>query len=653
MLSMLTSTDNPQPRCCPRCERLPYDIIGIFGQGWDDLQTLNLDIRTQCQENTDDTQKCIVSNEEDFFRDFDARYGASLPTRSVSFGNEWDVYVATLAEVTAHVRRAVEQLRAAEALATLVSLEDDSFLVGRSGARDQAYMNMGLYYEHNFGAAGPGVTVEERIAWQRRLAAQIETYVGALLRDAAVALGGMIKKAGTSERFFAFNPLGFTRTDIADLPLAGTTPVHVIDLSTGSETPSQIVTLDGQRHLRIQATDVPAVGYKVFEVRSGAGAVFSNPLSASAATGVIENGRYRINVAPRGAITGLKDKSRGLQELAKSIGGYWINDLDLDPLSGTRRVENAGPVSVTLRADATSPSRRTRVTLFRDSDRIEIHNEIRQKFSGLREWRYGFNLTNPDVWHEEVGAVIRARLSTAGGHYAPDNALYRYLSLNHFADVTGTGPVGVTLSNLDASFMRLGQSTYTLLDTATPQISTLLGLGGRQIASQGGDSYFLQRYALRTHGAFDAREAMRFALAHQNPLVTGRVTGGSAYPETSYSLLSVSNPDILLWALKPAEEGIADGVIARVWNLSSEPANFTLSLATGISAARRTNHLETGAENAPVVGGALAGSAAGRQVATYRLFPSPPPPPTPPPSPPPPPVEVTPVDDPPRLQCTA
>lgn len=395
--------------------RYPYDIIGVFGQGWDDRQTLNLQIRTQCQQNTDDTQQCIVSNEEDFFRDFEARYGASLPRRSVSFGNEWDVYVATLAEVTARVRRAVEQLRAAEALATLVSLEDDSFMVGRTDARDQAYMNMGLYYEHNFAAAGPGVTVEQRIAWQRRLAGQIEAYVGALQRDAAAALGGMIQKAGTSTRFFAFNPLGWTRTDIADFPIAETTPVHVIDLSTGSETPSQIVTVDGQRHLRIQATDVPAVGYKVFEVRSGAGAVFSNPLSASAATGVIENARYQIEVAPRGAITGLKDKSRGLQEFAKDIGGYWINDLDLDPVSGTRTVEDAGPVSVTLRADATSPSRRTRVTIFRDSDRIEIRNEITENFSGLQEWRYGFNLTNPDVSHEEVGAVIRAQLSTAGG----------------------------------------------------------------------------------------------------------------------------------------------------------------------------------------------------------------------------------------------
>ena len=42
---MLTSMDNPQPRCCPRCERLP--VRGIeFGSGHDMNELLGeFDIR--------------------------------------------------------------------------------------------------------------------------------------------------------------------------------------------------------------------------------------------------------------------------------------------------------------------------------------------------------------------------------------------------------------------------------------------------------------------------------------------------------------------------------------------------------------------------------------------------------------------------------
>ena len=104
--------------------------------------------------------------------------------------------------------------------------------------------------------------------------------------------------------------------------------------------------------------------------------------------------------------------------------------------------------------------------------------------------------------------------------------------------------------------MKLGHSSITDgksdLDTATPQISVLAGgqvdgpsLG---IPAQGGDSHFLQRFALRVQDKFNAASSMRFALEDQNPLVAGRVTGGNAYPETKFSLLSTSNPDALLWA---------------------------------------------------------------------------------------------------------
>ena len=115
---------------------------------------------------------------------------------------------------------------------------------------------------------------------------------------------------------------------------------------------------------------------------------------------------------------------------------------------------------------------------------------------------------------------------------------------------------------------------------------------------------------------------MRFALEHQNQLVGGMVSGGSAYPATTYSYVSISDPNVLLWSLKPAEEGIGEGVIARLWNLTASPKSFSLSLNEPIARAKSVTHIETDRGDATVSAGALNATAAQNQLLSYRLFPS-------------------------------
>ena len=547
-----------------------------------------------------------------------------IPTVSASFGNEWDLAPASMAEVSARVKRSLEALRSAEALATLVALRNPSFLDGRDVARDRAFLDLGLFFEHDFENGGPNVSGSVRIAWQRQVAAEIESYANALTADASTALGALIQKTGTNPRFFVFNPLSWTRTDVTDIPYTGALPVHVVDLTTGQEIPSQIVVNGSSQYLRVQAPGVPSVGYKVFEIQPGAGQTFANSPTASSSTGVIENEFYRLTVSPRGAVTSFVDKRLGNREFAGNTGGFAINDLGA--ASGSLAVENAGPVSVTLRATSSSPlSHTTRITLTRGSDRAAIQNEITQNFGGTREWRFSFNQSSPEVRHEEVGAVLLAKLTTQGGAYSPTNARYDYLTLNHFADMSGSDGTGVTLSNADAYFMRIGNSSVSTLDTATPQLSVLAGGSLRPynpIVNQAGDSYLRQRFALQSHGPYDQPRAMRFALEHQNPLVGGTVSGGTAYPATSYSYLSISDPNVLLWSLKPAEEGIGEGVIARTWNLTGTPKPFSISLSEPIARAKSITHIETDRSDATVSAGSLTATAAQNQLQSFRLFPA-------------------------------
>jgi alpha-mannosidase len=332
-----------------------------------------------------------------------------------------------------------------------------------------------------------------------------------------------------------------------------------------------------------------------------------------------------VTVATDGAITSLIDKQRGNREFERTINGRAMNDLGAG--SGTLQVENAGPVSVTLLASSNSPLVHTsRITLIRDSDRIDIRNDINQNFNTTNTWAFGFNIDSPDVNHEEVGAIAHARLDTQGGNYSSRtrNARYDWLTLNHFADVS-SGNVGITLSNADIDFMKLGNSTVSSLDTTTPQISALAGGrvvdGTKGLPNQGGDTHFLQRFALKTHDAYDPVLSMRFALEHQNPFVTGLVTGGTTYPETGYSLVDIPDQNVFLWAIKPAEEGIDQGVIARVWNVSPASRNFTLLFAdVSVTCAKQTSHIETDIQDEFFAGNTLSSSVVGQQIKTYRLL---------------------------------
>ncbi len=106
-------------------QKYPYSILGVFGKGWDDLQTTTLEFVDVATANTNKDYEVIVSNELDFFHDFEKSYGNNLPSETLSYGStEWGNSIASMAEVSATVKRSIEKLRAAEALYTMVSLKD-------------------------------------------------------------------------------------------------------------------------------------------------------------------------------------------------------------------------------------------------------------------------------------------------------------------------------------------------------------------------------------------------------------------------------------------------------------------------------------------------------------------------------------------------
>jgi alpha-mannosidase len=114
---------------------------------------------------------------------------------------------------------------------------------------------------------------------------------------------------------------------------------------------------------------------------------------------------------------------------------------------------------------------------------------------------------------------------------------------------------------------------------------------------------------------------MRFALEHQTPLVTGAVTcEDGVLSDAQYSFLKIADPNVLLWSLKPAEEGYRSrGVIVRCWNLGDAPSTPTVTMARPMAEAYETTLVETDVEPVKFSGRDVPGFIPQQQMATYRL----------------------------------
>jgi len=604
----------------------PYNIAGAFGFGHDDLDTyLAKEYITAAKNGTTPARKIRVSNEEDFFKDFEKTY-TGLPSQSVTYGNEWDLLPASMNEPTAKVRRSVEKLRTAEALASIVSLTDKTFGYDLAQARDNAWQSLGMYWEHNWTADGP-VSRKARADWQVRQQQLLGTYVDTLFDRSLQTLGSQLCR-GTQPSFYVFNALSWMRSDVTDLLYDGPYPIKVMDRATGKEVRSQWVEKSGKKYLRILVENIPSVGYKIFDLKNGLPAIM--PAGVKMDGHYISNAFYRLRMNRSGAITEWYDSLGNGRQLVKLTDGKYLNDLGGSDSGNDLVVENAGPVSVTIKAVSTSPILHTvRLTMYAHNNRVEIEDSIQQNFGEVTSWAFSFNVPEPTTHHEELGTVITSKKQSRGGHYAEENARYDWQTFNHFANV-GNNNYGVNLSNLDCSFFKLGNSSPDSLWEGSAQLNALAGGnidkkvedgGTLGILKQNGNKDFLYHFALSTQqGKFDPVKSMRFSMEHQNPLVAAMITGNpTATPATTFSLLKINDPNVLLWSIKPAEDGVDKGLITRFWNMATTPAQPMLQNSRPIKSAWKTSHIETDELRMKPIGKTLKLQIKPLQMNTYRL----------------------------------
>ncbi len=634
-------------------QRHPWRTFGLFGYGWDDLKTLSDRFPKDARRLTNKSQKAVVSNMEDYFRDFERQYGGQIPVESRAYGNEWDLLCVSMAEQTARVRRAVEKLRAAEAIAVFVAREDPEFWNRRKPQRDLAHLNLGLYWEHDWTSDSTEQLRQKRAAWQKKLADQISTYVDELYADGLAVVGGMMRPVDsdgndrlTRESFAVFNPLGHTRSGLVEVLVSSEAVVDVVEPKSGKSLPWYRQP-NAPNLLLVEVESVPAMGAKVIEVNQGVTPEVRSAVTSVSAEKqtVLENQKLRVTISG-GRISGMFSKTLG-RELAGPRG---LNVL-VDELAGLQVPLNVSSVRKTARNSVTivfdQPiSRSVTVSLSGENDWIDIENRIDQNFSKTLSWAFDFAASdNLQLHHEEVGAILRGEIESRGGHYAGRNARYDWLTAGHFVNLSDD-VAEVTVSNLDCCFFKFGDSTPRKLDTKHARLRFLIGgqVDGPKlgIRSQNGDSSFMQRFSIGV-GALGkkVREPMAWALERTNPLVA--IPLGEASPGNGERLTNPLEPlvevgqrnkdlpnSVMLWALKPPEDSGSNksrSFVLRVWNVANESREAVVKVK-GLASAQPITHIETpldpvrsvaGEEIKIVLGERFSVKLAGQQMMTFLV----------------------------------
>jgi alpha-mannosidase len=213
-------------------------------------------------------------------------------------------------------------------------------------------------------------------------------------------------------------------------------------------------------------------------------------------------------------------------------------------------------------------------------------------------------------------------LVTEDGDFLPGTRASR-MTLNHFVSF-GLSDYHLVLSNWDAYAMQVNDSSNSTFDLTGDEVNVVVMEQARGAASsdQGGDDFFLNRFALRrVEGPFDGAEAMRTAMAHQNPFHSVALPRNQTGPlrDATAALLSIDVNDVVVTAFKPAEDSRA-GYIVRMWELGGQERTVLIDAsAIDPSRAWQTSLVETDISTASMTDGVIFTSIGANEIATYRF----------------------------------
>jgi alpha-mannosidase len=397
--------------------------------------------------------------------------------------------------------------------------------------------------------------------------------------------------------------MAWDRTDLVtiavQMPVAAPQGVSVID-AKGRVLPSQVLSEDKPTntfHLLVEAKDVPSLGYEVVHVVPGK-RIFTTSLHATDTT--LENAALKVTIDPKsGCITSLYDKRSKFESIASGGCGNllvafkdtprdydaWNIDSDfekvftnIDKADAVTLVEH-GPLRAILRVERTWQKSKfvQDVTLYDGLDRVDVGNDI--------------------DWHE-THILLKASFPLAASsdqatYEIPFGQIERPTTRNNKVEQAKfevSAMRWADLGDADHGFSLINESKYGYDAKGNVlRISLLRSPTWPDPDADRGRHHF--RYSLYPHSG-DWRQAMtvRHGYEFNFPLSAHQVEAHSGKLPASHSFVAVDNPNVVLTAVKKAED--ADGLIFRFYEWAGKSGSVKITVPEGASSATRTNLME-------------------------------------------------------------
>ncbi|MBX3427886.1 MAG: hypothetical protein KF688_19560 [Pirellulales bacterium] len=568
--------------------------------------------------------RLIVATDADYFESVAAQAGDRLPVHRGDAGAYWEDGIASTAAATACNRHTQQLLPVAETSASFATMLEPRFRYPAEDFR-AAWKNVLFYDEHTWGAYN-SISQPDRLGARQQWEIK-ESYARRANLEArtlnARALNRLCQQMRVDQNtIFAINWQNRVRTAPLEVDLDDA--AELIDLETREPIPLEVLhRQDGYKLVRFLATNVPAFGYRGYEVRAPFPDPNSDPTApqlsppdadnpdAPSLAWTLKGKHYRLVVDSRtGALASLVDKATG-RELVEQGGPYGLNQyvyvsggadslvldlkfgsapakLSLESPTKARIVENvAGPFGqriVVETAAKNTPRLRSEYRLYDDLRRVDVVNTLTKTETRDKEavyFAFPFAAEKPAFSYQIQNGWVRPDLDQLPG------ACREWFATQNLVQVSD-GPATVALACREAPL-------FTLADVNRGNWPTHLGPTNGRVFSYVMNNYWFTNYRAMQGGEF----TFRYSMTSGNSLSRERLaefdaetrTPVLAYPylssfsasvaqtdrpmsPASGSFLSLDDPNLQLVGIKAAEDG--DGYVVRLLETGGQSGEATL-----------------------------------------------------------------------------
>ncbi len=537
------------------------------------------------------------------------QFGDNIPTYSGDGGPYWELGIGSDAYYAAMERANESRGPSAEKLLTIASLINPRIAVDKA-ALDDMWRNMLLMDEHTWGAANSVIDPESSEATSQlevkdSFPIRAQAEVDSLMKAGMATLADTIPVGASS--LIVFNTLNWSRSGVVEFDLSKWQ--ELADPASGSVVPLQLVREENElNRVRFVAQDVPAMGYKVYQIRNAAAPLTRpKPLQST----ILESPYYRVELDPAsGAVRSIYDKDlrRELVDQRSNfrLGQYlyvtdanpadnqrltWYNgklDLQIHPAQDGRLLSvTRTPYGWEAQMESTAtntPSIRTSILLFEHEKKIEFVEDVEKDKVLDKEavyFAFPFAVNHPQFQYElQTTSMDPSRdMYPGAGH--------EWFSVQHWVSVQADG-ISAAVMPLDVPLVTLGDVDrgHWLKEFGERQ-ATIFSFAmnnyweDNYVGSQGGKFHF--RYIVTSAPSTNEGQLSRMGWDEVTPLEFDYVSrldkaqdqphfmdGGQA------SFAQIDDPNLLLDTWKPAED--QNGTILRFLDLGGQTRSVAIHL---------------------------------------------------------------------------